>query len=230
MNQIHFIGGEKGGVGKSVLSRILTQYFIDEGLPLQAFDGDLSNKTLSRFYGDYAKAVDLASFEDADLMIEGAVEAGQDIIVDLPAQNARDLDKWFKDTELLTLAGELGLKIRLWHVMDDGTDSVRLLDKLLDTHGEEANYVIVRNHGRGKDFRTFDESETKQRALKVGAKIIDLPALHPAAMLKIDRFGSSLWAAINNRDAAQGDVLGLLERQRVKVWLAKAYAEIDSVL
>jgi anion-transporting ArsA/GET3 family ATPase len=29
MSHLHFIGGEKGGVGKSLVARILAQYFID---------------------------------------------------------------------------------------------------------------------------------------------------------------------------------------------------------
>ena len=49
-------------------------------------------------------------------------------------------------------------------------------------------------------------------------------------MRKIDRFGASLWAAANNKDAESGPALGLLERQRVKIWLAKAYAELDRVM
>ncbi len=30
MNKIHLIGGEKGGVGKSVVARVLAQYLIDK--------------------------------------------------------------------------------------------------------------------------------------------------------------------------------------------------------
>ena len=33
MSRVHFIGGEKGGVGKSVVSRVLSQYFIDHEIP-----------------------------------------------------------------------------------------------------------------------------------------------------------------------------------------------------
>ena len=33
---IHLIGGEKGGVGKSLVSRLLAQHFIDRGI---AFTG-----------------------------------------------------------------------------------------------------------------------------------------------------------------------------------------------
>ena len=46
MSKIHFVGGEKGGVGKSVLARLLAQYHIDRGLPFSAFDSDRSHGAL----------------------------------------------------------------------------------------------------------------------------------------------------------------------------------------
>ena len=48
-------------------------------------------------------------------------------------------------------------------------------------------------------------------------------------MQNIDRLNSSFWAAVHNDD--QGNkVLKILERQRAKVWLKKAYEAIDGVL
>ena len=51
MPRVHFIGGEKGGVGKSVVSRVLSQYFIDRQIPFLGFDTDRSHGSLLRFYG-----------------------------------------------------------------------------------------------------------------------------------------------------------------------------------
>ena len=125
---------------------------------------------------------------------------------------------------------DAGVGITLWHVMDDGTDSVRLLEKVLDTYGAGPQYILVRNHGRGGDFSLFDESEAKARAMALGARVMDLPSLHAGSMRKIDRAGASLWAAANNKDKAKGPTLGVMERQRVRVWLNKAYSELDKVL
>jgi len=230
MTRIHFIGGEKGGVGKSVLARLLAQYYIDHQRPFTAFDGDLSHGALIRYYAEYAQPVDIARFESADRIAEMAAESGNDVIVDLAAQAARPLDHWMNETGLLELGKELGVAIALWHVMDDGTDSVRLLGELLDTHGENPEYVVVRNLGRGGDFSLFDGSEERVQAEALGACIMDLPGLHAATMRKIDRVGASLWAAANNQDGAFGPTLSLLERHRVKIWLGKAYAELDRVL
>lgn len=40
MANIHLVGGEKGGVGKSVVARLLAQYMIDHNLPFIGFDTD----------------------------------------------------------------------------------------------------------------------------------------------------------------------------------------------
>ena len=52
--------------------------------------------------------------------------------------------------------------------------------------------------------------------------------LPESTMQKIDALSTSFWAAVNHPDRAFTG-LGLLERQRVKVWLERVYAEIDRV-
>ena len=49
MRMIHLIGGEKGGVGKSLMARLLAQYCIDHDLPFVGFD---SNKSSSLIYSN----------------------------------------------------------------------------------------------------------------------------------------------------------------------------------
>jgi hypothetical protein len=227
MIQIHLIGGEKGGVGKSVMARVLAQYYIDREIPFQVFDADLSHGAMSRYYGDYTEAVDLGRFESADRIIEQAAEAGLTTIVDMAAQSSRQLDRWISEAGLLELAAELELGLTFWHVMDDGADSLKLFRKLLDGYGETARYVVVRNFGRGSDFSAFDTSEAARQAQQMGAQLIDLPGLHPPTMRKIDHIDASFWAAANNTSRELGPTLGLLERQRVKTWLNKSYAQLD---
>ena len=52
MSSLNFIGGEKGGVGKSVAARALAQYFIDREKPFTGFDTDRSHTSFARFYAD----------------------------------------------------------------------------------------------------------------------------------------------------------------------------------
>ena len=153
MTNIHLIGGEKGGVGKSLVARIVAQYMIDKELPFLGFDTDRSHGALLRFYGDYASPVLVDNYEALDTIVESAVDQpGRRILVDLAAQTHDPLVKWMDDAGVVNLADELGLQLNYWHVMDSGKDSVDLLKKLLDRFGTGLKYVLVRNQVRGNDF------------------------------------------------------------------------------
>jgi len=125
---------------------------------------------------------------------------------------------------VLDLADVSGLAIHYWHVMDSGRDSVDLLKKLLDRFGHRLRYVLVRNQLRGDDFSQLEQSGELERARGLGAKVVDIKHLHDAVMQKIDATNSSFWAAKNG--AASSGKLGLMERQRLKLWLHHAYAGI----
>jgi hypothetical protein len=219
MTNIHLLGGEKGGVGKSLVARLLAQYLIDHSLPFLGFDSDRSH--------GFASPVLVDSYASLDAIVEAASEhPDRRILVDLAAQTQERLTQWMDDSQLLEVAPELGLEIRYWHVMDAGKDSVDLLGRLLDRHEGRLKYVIVLNEIRGDDFRILNSSGQKERALGLGAQVITIKRLQETSMIKIDASSSSFWAAANK---AEGDVtgLGLLERQRVKVWLRNCFAEID---
>jgi len=224
MSTIHFIGGEKGGVGKSVVARLCAQYLIDRALPFVALDADGSHGALLRHYADYTRPVDLERSESADEILTLATESDRRVLVDLPAQSDRPLSKWIAEAGVLELARECNVGIVFWHVMDDGKDSVVTLERLLDRYGATARICIVKNLGRGKDFSFFDRSETCSKASKLGAVVIELPELQPAAMQKLDRSDASFWAAANNMDFAAG-IFTRMDRQRIKVWLHCAYAQ-----
>jgi hypothetical protein len=231
MSSLNFIGGEKGGVGKSVVARLLAQYLIDKDLPFMGFDTDRSHTSFTRFYADYAAPVLVDSYEGLDRVVSVFENANESeaprVIVDLAAQTAAPLTRWIQDSDLLPLLADMGVAVNFWHVADAGKDSVDLLDRLLDAYGEGPNYLIVKNMGRGTDFSQLEASPAMARALAMGAKIVTLAQLHEGSMRKIDRQNASFWAALHNRSEA--DALGLLERQRVKNWLRKSYESFDAL-
>ena len=229
MANIHFIGGEKGGVGKSLVSRLLAQYMIDKEIPFLGFDTDRSHGALMRFYAGYASPVLADRYEALDAIVEAAFDQPERrILVDLAAQTHDPLVRWMDDSGVLNLADEMGIGMVYWHVMDSGKDSVDLLKKLLDRFGVGLRYVLVRNQIRGNDFSVLEQSGEQARAVAMGAKIVGIRHLHDGVINKIDAASSSFWAAKNSADKDNAG-LGLMERQRVKMWLRDAYREIDGV-
>ncbi|MES1207721.1 MAG: mobilization protein [Pseudomonadota bacterium] len=225
MSTIHFIGGEKGGVGKSVVARLCAQYCIDRAIPFMAADADGSHGALMRFYAPYTTAIDLTSFPSADQILSFATDADRRVLVDLPAQSDRLLGAWLGESGIIDLATESGVRIAFWHVIDDGKDALVTLERLLNRTGDKARICIVKNYGRGKDFSLFDRSPVRQEAQRLGAAILELPELNPAVMQKIDRLDASFWAAVNGTSFG-GETFSRIEGQRVKVWLTAAYDRI----
>ena len=232
MSSLNFIGGEKGGVGKSVAARVLAQYFIDRNQPFTGFDTDRSHTSFTRFYAGYASPVIVDSYEGLDLIASAfeklTVDGQQNsAIVDLAAQTAAPLARWVKDSDLLPLLAEMGVTVNFWHLADAGKDSVDLLERLITTYGAGPNYIVVKNLGRGTDFSQLDKSPALGQTLALGGRVISLAQLHEASMRKIDRQNASFWSAINT--PAGPDALGMLERQRVKTWLRTTYATLDTL-
>ncbi|MBZ8140948.1 mobilization protein [Rubrivivax gelatinosus] len=229
VSKIHLVGGEKGGVGKSMMSRVLAQYFIDHELPFVGFDTDRSHGSLLRFYADYASPVLVDRYEALDRIVETAVEQpGRRVLVDLAAQTQEPLVRWMDDSGVLDMADLSGLALNYWHVMDSGRDSVDLLSRLLDRFGQRVHYVLVKNELRGDDFGQLERSGQLERALGLGARVISLRRLHESVVQKIDARNASFWAA-RNVTAIDGPGLGMMERQRLKLWLAHAFGQVASV-
>src|SRR5258705_3573007 len=199
---IHLIGGEKGGVGKSVVARLLAQYFIDHSIPFLGFDSDRSHGALLRFYSGYASAVVIDRYESLDAIVEAAAEQPERrVLVDLAAQTQDPLTKWMDESQLLDVAPEIGLQIRYWHVMDSGKDCVDLLKLLLDRYEKRLSYVIVQNQLRGDQIDILQASGLLERAQALGAKVVVIKRLQEAAMTKIDGNSSSFWAATQKAEA-----------------------------
>jgi hypothetical protein len=226
MSTLHLIGGEKGGVGKSLVARVLAQYLIDHEHPFIGFDTDQSHGALLRFYADYAAPVAIDRYESLDLIVEAAVaEPDRRVLVDLAAQTHPFLMRWMEDSGLLDMVDELGMGLTYWHVMDSGQDSVDLLRQLLDRFGGRLPLVLVLNEIRGDRFELLESSGQRARAEALGAHVISIRHLQDTAMQKIDGHSSSFWSAVNNKDKGPHN-LGLLERQRVKIWLNRTYQEL----
>lgn len=227
MSTVHFVGGEKGGVGKSVVARTLAQLLVDRQIPFAAIDADSSHGALLRYYGDFAQAADLESFASADQILDRALGADRHVLVDLPAQSARAVRRWMDAGGVVNFAREMNVALVFWHVTDGGYDSVNELNRTIDAFPNDVRFVVVKNQGRSTDFTQLDQGESLQRVLEQGGKVLDFPALDASTMYKIDRFGSSFWAAINTSEGE--NALSLMERRRTQLWLNRAHDALGAV-
>ena len=227
MGRVHFIGGEKGGVGKSLTARLLAQYFIDSATPFTGFDSDQSHGSFSRFYKDFASPLRVDDYDSLDNIIEVAETLPEhELIIDLAAQTSARLEQWIEESDVFGIFTEMGHKVFIWHVMDDGADALSLLDKTLDSYPQQdIQFIVVQNLGRGENFDAFEQSPIFQKAQQRNAYCMTLGKLHAKLVQKVDFNDLSFWAAANNRD-----LMSTPERQRMRVWLENAYTQFDHFL
>src|SRR5436853_6610457 len=58
------VGADKGGVGKTTISRTLLDYFSANNVPTRAFDTESPKGTLKRFHPDITDVVDVTNIGD----------------------------------------------------------------------------------------------------------------------------------------------------------------------
>lgn len=230
MSRVHFIGGEKGGVGKSVVARLLAQYWIDRAIPFTAFDTDRSSGALLRCYSAYTTPIDVTQMEQLDQIVGAIEDSVEEVIVDLAAQTEAGLEAWLSAAEVPSLLQRLGHPLWFWFVIDDGKDSIRLLSSFLDRADPSCHIVCIRNQGCGQNFELFREAKLEDRVLQAGGRVIDLPALHAESMRKIDAYDKSFWAAIHNTNPEEAPCLSLMQRERAKVFIRQAHSAFRQIL
>jgi len=228
MSTVHFVGGDKGGVGKSVVARLLVEWCAERQLGFVAVDADLSNRTLARHYPASTEVVDLVRLDSADTIFTRAAETERRVVVDLPAQGDGAVAAWMAEGQILELAKAAGVEVAFWHVMDDGKDAIAALGRSLGRHRPPVRHVIVENLGRGVRFALFDQSPARAAADAAGARTIQIPELNAAVMRKLDHLDAAFGAAIHDPGLA-ADVITRGDRQRVKLWLQACFAQLARV-
>jgi len=228
MSNVHFVGGEKGGVGKSVVARVLAQRFIDYNMPFAGIDADQTHGVLVRSYAEYTQHVNLTAPESADQILDRALGANREVLVDLPGQSAQALRAWLSEADVLRFGAELGIGFTYWHVIDSGFASASEFGQALDFFGDRLRHIVVKNFGRGSDFLAFEQSAARAHLDRLGGSVVEFPELHAASMLAIDHGGLSFWAAIHTTEGERA--LRPLDRQRVRLWLERCYAALEAVV
>jgi hypothetical protein len=226
MADLHFIGGEKGGVGKSVFARLMAEFCIAFKLIFVLAECDRMNPDVARIYRKIIRT-ELAYFTEdktrkskADKLFSLAIELLT--IANLPAQVHEAMKSWFLEDNLYELGQEHGVSFCYWYVSNGGYDSVKLFVKTLRDFGEYMQFVFVRNWGLCDDWTHVDEDEGVQAAIReYKVSVIDLPKFPYAERNFIEAHQLTLTDALNHPD------LSLVSKQRVKKFLRESFAEIE---
>lgn len=226
MNPIHLVGGEKGGVGKTFVSRSLCQYLKTQGTDFLLVEADSQINDVGRIYSSEASGTETITLSDdpdmqtePDVIIDMALQ--HPVLVNLPSNTLDVLENWIGRFGLKYIQEEHGGKNYFikWFVSDGCHESIRQLERSINQLDNAIPHVVVLNKGRliGRDFSYLENAETyksiRQAPNFVGE--VEFPAMESAVQFFIDSKELTLEEA---KELIQAD-MGVMAKQRVKTFI-----------
>lgn len=230
LTRIHLVDGEKGGVGKSLVARLMIHYFLTRGWRFRAIDTDKSNPDVAAIYSEDC---DIANFSEnqkkeheADLILEIALSTS--VIVNLRSSVFELVNNWIWRTDLIEFCQEYNVQLVKWFVCNGSVSSWQLFKKSLQYFEEveliaRVPHILVRNTGICDDWSSLESSSDYQDTIvKYGILLVNLPLLSEREREEIEV------SKLTFREAAEGDMFTILERQRIVMFLKEAMRAFEA--
>lgn len=220
------VDGQKGGVGKSTVARLLLAYLARRGVGFRAYDADGIVGDLGRYYSGVTRAVDLASVSSAGVVLDDLVEGdGPGVaVVDLGAGSRDVAHEWLHLTGALAAAQAGQIRLTVVFVIGDTSASPALLREAVDRLRCPEAFVVTRNLGLAAEFPAYEASQVRQQILAAGGCEIHVPALARDVYQRVDALGLPF-----DRFAAREGGARFSEANWVAAWLAQAEQQLEPI-
>jgi hypothetical protein len=225
------VGADKGGVGKTTVSRTLLDYLAARKIPTRAFDTEWPKGTLKRFNPDVTEVVDVTAVPDQMKIFDTLESSGAQItLIDVRAGLMSPTLRALRNIGFLD-AGKKGLlTFALFHILGS---SIASLDEIAETSHflTDAKYFLVKNFINNTSFFEWDQSTYNNyfRQFKDAVEIT-IPQLNEMAYEQVELVSAPFVNFIANKGpngapASHSFVL----RGYVRHWLDTVWSEYDRV-
>ncbi|MGD0680105.1 MAG: protein mobD [Polyangiaceae bacterium] len=176
--RVYWIGGSKGGVGKSMMTLAILDHLIEKGQKVVLIDCDTSNPDVAKAYTDIVPT-ELINLDGGDgwIQLVNVCDLHRDsvVVVNTAARSSVAVKRYGQ--VLNSALDELGQMVVMW-MINRQRDSVELLRDFMDamTH---ANVHVVRNghFGEANQFELYNVSNVRTAVESRGGKSVTLPDL-----------------------------------------------------
>ena len=226
------VGADKGGVGKTTVSRTLLDYFIAHGSPIRAFDTEAPKGTLKRFHPDITDVVDITKVPDQMKIFDTLNSAEATVtLLDVRAGLMSPTLQALKDIGFIDAAKKGQITFALYHILGPNIAS---LDEIADTAAYlgDARYFLVKNHiNNNTHFFEWDEQTHKNYFNRIKDAVeITIPTLNEMATEQVDLASVPFVTFIANKKAGgEAASYSFVLRGYVRHWLGNVWAEYDRI-
>jgi hypothetical protein len=223
------VGADKGGVGKTTITRTLLDYLAMKHVPRRAFDTEAPKGALKRFHPDITEIVDVTAARD-QMKIFDTINAGEVTVIDVRAGLLTATLTALREIGFLEASQKGDFNFALFHILGPTVGSLEEIAET-STYLEGAQHFLVKNFINSTSFFEWDPATYRSYFSKIdGAKEIAVPRLNELACEQVELAAIPFASFVANRlpdgrDAAFSFVL----RGYVRHWLNHVWSEYDRV-
>ena len=218
------VGADKGGVGKTFLSRALLDYLASHSISARGFD---TEGALNRFHTTNTEVVDLTTAKD-QMKVFDALNSRVVTVIDIRAGLLSPTLRVLRDIGFLDQARQGGVMVLVLHVLGSSIASLQEIDAT----SEIVNgllYFAVKNHVNDSTFFEWDQKTSEDFFKKIEGAIT-IPQLNERAVEAIEVAATPFSAFVANKTAnGEGADFSMVLRGYTAFWLKNVYAELDRV-
>lgn len=236
---VHFTLQGKGGVGKSYVSSLVTQYLRAKGAPVIAVDTDPVNATFAGYKAFGTKRLELMEGgtlveRHFDKLIETVVASDANFVIDNGAASFIPLSYYIIENDALNVMADSGKRIVIHTVVTGGQamrDTLAGLAALVEQMPPEANIIVWLNEFFGDiaaDGKTFEDMKVylnnKER----------INGLVRIARQTGSTFGQDVQMMLDEKltfdEVRESDQFGLMAKSRLARVQKAIFDQLDTVI
>jgi hypothetical protein len=225
------VGADKGGVGKTTVSRTIADYFSANKIRFRAFDTEAPKGTLKRFHPDLTDIVDINKVPDQMKIFDTLNSADAPVtLIDVRAGLMSPTLQALNDFGFIDAAKKGQITFGLFHILGP---TIASLDEIADTAAYlgDAHYFLVKNYINSTHYFEWDEATHKAYFNRIkGAVEISVPKLNEMAAEQVDVASVPFLNFIaNKKPNGETAAYSFVLRGYVKHWLGNVWAEYDRI-
>ena len=225
------VGADKGGVGKTTVTRTLLDYFVAHNVPTRAFDTEAPRGTLKRFHPAATEVVDVTTISDQMKIFDTLSEADAKVtVIDVRAGLLSTTLHALRDIGFLDIVKKGQVTFAVFHILGP---SIASLDEIAETAEfvGDAKYFLVKNHINNTTFFEWDPATYDSYFHRVkNAVEVSIPHLNEMACEQVELASVPFLTFVANKTAG-GETASnsFVLRGYVRHWLGKVWGEYDRV-
>jgi hypothetical protein len=225
------VGSDKGGVGKTTVSRTLIDYFSARQVPIRAFDTEAPKGVLKRFHPKVTDVVDITKVADQMKIFDTLNSAEATVsLIDVRAGLMSPMLQALRDIGFIEAAKNGQITFALFHILGPAIASLDEIAEAADNVGD-ARYFLVKNFINNTSFFEWDEATHKTYFNRIDDAVgIAIPQLNEMATEQVELASVPYVTFVANKRAGGEEAsYSFVLRGYVKHWLGNVWAEYDRI-